>query len=68
MKSYLKSLINGVTSPPQGCNLTREYLQARILGALQQAGAMIPLAFHGGTALRIPYALPRYSEERRSSL
>jgi hypothetical protein len=32
-------------------NLAREYLQARILAALQETGAMIPLAFQGGTAL-----------------
>jgi hypothetical protein len=47
----------------QGLNVAREYLQARILGALQQAGAMIPLAFHGGTALRFLYASARYSED-----
>ena len=43
--------------------MVREYLQARILGALQRAGAMIPLAFHGGTALRFLYAHLRYSED-----
>jgi hypothetical protein len=41
----------------------REYLQMRILQSLQRAGAMIPLAFHDGTALRILYRLPRYSED-----
>jgi predicted nucleotidyltransferase component of viral defense system len=35
----------------------------RILQSLQRAGAMIPLAFHGGTALRLLYQLPRYSED-----
>lgn len=63
MKPYLETLVEGATSPLQGRNLTREYLQARILGGLQQAGAMIPLAFHGGTALRFLYAIPRYSED-----
>jgi hypothetical protein len=43
--------------------VAREYLQARILGALQRAGAMIPLAFHGGTLLRFLYSIPRYSED-----
>jgi predicted nucleotidyltransferase component of viral defense system len=43
--------------------VAREYLQARILGALQRAGAMIPLAFHGGTALRFLYGSARYSED-----
>lgn len=41
----------------------REYLQIRILSALQRYGAMIPLAFHGGTALRLLFHLPRYSED-----
>ncbi len=43
--------------------LAREYLQARILAALQRCGAMIPLAFHGGTALRFLYSHGRYSED-----
>jgi hypothetical protein len=47
----------------QARNILREYLQARILGALQRAGAMVPLAFHGGTALRFLYASARYSED-----
>lgn len=41
----------------------REYLQARILAVLQRTGAMIPLAFHGGTALRFLYNSQRYSED-----
>lgn len=41
----------------------REYLQARILASLQASGAMIPLAFHGGTALRFLFTLGRYSED-----
>jgi hypothetical protein len=44
-------------------NLAREYLQARTLLALQQAGAMIPMAFQGGTALRFLFGLPRFSED-----
>ncbi len=63
MKSYLKHLVDGAPSSLQGQNLTREYLQARILGGLQQMGAMVPMAFHGGTALRFLYAIPRYSED-----
>ncbi len=63
MKPYLKRQVKSAASPLQGRNLAREYLQARILGTLQQAGAMIPLAFHGGTALRFLYAIPRYSED-----
>jgi hypothetical protein len=41
----------------------REYLQARILESLQKSGAMIPLAFHGGTALRFLFSHGRYSED-----
>lgn len=63
MKEFLKDLIRGVGSPVEAKNLAREYLQALILQALQRAGAMIPLAFHGGTALRCLYSLPRYSED-----
>ncbi|MBK8047476.1 MAG: nucleotidyl transferase AbiEii/AbiGii toxin family protein [Anaerolineales bacterium] len=33
------------------------------MNALQRSGAMIPLAFHGGTALRFVYASARYSED-----
>lgn len=63
MKDYLASLVRQSSDPGQGRNITREYLQARILQSLQRAGAMLPLAFQGGTALRLLYALPRYSED-----
>lgn len=63
MKSYLIAQVKACPTQIQGQNLAREYLQARILGSLQRAGAMIPLAFHGGTALRFLYAIPRYSED-----
>lgn len=63
MKEYLASLVRAALTPAHGRNLVREYLQARLLGALQRAGAMIPLAFHGGTLLRFLYAIPRYSED-----
>ena len=62
MKDYLASITRASPTPAQGRNVAREYLQARILGALQRAGAMIPLAFHGGTLLRFLYSIPRYSE------
>lgn len=63
MKEFLISLIHNAPDPAQGRNLAREYLQARVLASLQSAGAMIPLAFHGGTALRFLYAIGRYSED-----
>jgi hypothetical protein len=63
VKEYLSQLVRAAPTPAHGRNVTREYLQARILGALQRAGAMIPLAFHGGTALRFLYNSQRYSED-----
>jgi hypothetical protein len=63
MKEYLAELVQASPTPMQARNTMREYLQARILGALQRAGAMSPLAFHGGTALRFLYASARYSED-----
>lgn len=63
MKAYLTQLVNTAPTPAQGRNVAREYLQARILEALQRAGAFVSLAFLGGTALRFLYATPRYSED-----
>jgi hypothetical protein len=63
MKDYLSNLVKRTTSPIESKNVAREYLQARILGSLQRSGAMIPLAFHGGTALRFLYSHGRYSED-----
>jgi len=63
MKEHLSHLVHAAPTPVHGRNLAREYLQARILGTLQRAGAMIPLAFHGGTALRFLFASARYSED-----
>ncbi len=63
MKDFLAEIIRKSTTPEQARNIMREYLQVRILAALQRAGAMIPLAFHGGTALRLLYSGTRYSED-----
>ena len=57
MKEYLADRVRATASPVQGRNVAREYLQARILGTLQRVGAMMPLAFHGGTLLRFLYAI-----------
>lgn len=62
MKDHLRQLVDGL-EPVRGRNVAREYLQARILAALQRSGAMTSLAFHGGTSLRFLYGLPRYSED-----
>ena len=63
MKDYLAQQVSGARTAIHGRNLVREYLQARILGGLQRAGAMIPLAFQGGTSLRFLYSIPRFSED-----
>ena len=63
MKEHLAALVRDSRNPAAARNQVREYLQARILGSLQRSGAMIPLAFHGGTALRFLYSLPRSSED-----
>ena len=63
MKEYLLECIQSAATPTDALNQVREYLQARILGTLQRSGAMTVLAFHGGTALRFLYRIPRYSED-----
>lgn len=63
MKEQLLDIVRGSENPVLAGHLAREYLQARILFALQEAGAMIPLAFQGGTALRFLFGLPRFSED-----
>jgi hypothetical protein len=68
MKEYLISLLSSSPDPLQARNQSREYLQALILQSLQRAGAMVPLAFHGGTALRFLYNSQRYSEDLDFSL
>ena len=62
MKDHLRQIVQG-RGPLRGRNVAREYLQARILGALQRSGAMTSLAFHGGTCLRFLFGVPRYSED-----
>lgn len=63
MKEYLADIVRDAVTTAGAFNQVREYLQARILGALQRMGAMTVLAFHGGTALRFLYRIPRYSED-----
>ncbi len=63
MKEYLRDLVRSASTPANARNIVREYLQARLLEMLQGEGAMIPLAFHGGTALRFLFNSARYSED-----
>jgi hypothetical protein len=68
VKERLRELLHGTGSGPGARNLAREFLQAWILAALQRAGAMVPLAFQGGTALRFLYSIRRHSEDLDFSL
>lgn len=63
MKEYLKELVATTPGALPGTRVVREYLQARMLQALQEGGAFTRWAFLGGTALRFLYGLPRYSED-----
>jgi len=63
MKELLKDIISPAKTPAEGALLLREYLQVRILGALQASGVFGSWAFLGGTALRFLYRLPRFSED-----
>lgn len=64
MKSHLRHILQRQQDlAGDHVNTVREYLQARILEGLQRQGAMVPLAFHGGTALRFLFELPRFSED-----
>jgi predicted nucleotidyltransferase component of viral defense system len=68
VKDVIADLIGKAPSGIDPRNVVREYLQGRILESLQRAGAMVPLAFMGGTALRFLYRTPRYSEDLDFSL
>lgn len=68
MKEDMIRIVAETENTHSAWNRSREYLQARILGLMQATGAMIPLAFCGGTALRFIYSLPRFSEDLDFSL
>ncbi len=68
MKDLLLNLVNEAPNDFLKRSLAREYLQARILLALQDHGAFVDWAFLGGTALRFLFQLPRYSEDLDFSL
>lgn len=63
----MKDVLRNILEPAQGNLLkicvAREYLQARMLQALQEAGAFQNWAFVGGTALRFLFSIPRFSED-----
>jgi predicted nucleotidyltransferase component of viral defense system len=63
MKDYLRQILREVRNPVLGRCLVREYLQVRLLQSLQDRGVFSTWAFQGGTALRLLYAMPRFSED-----
>ena len=68
MIEYIREQIRGESDLRKARLLVREYLQARILESLQDAGAFASWCFLGGTALRFLYQLPRFSEDLDFSL
>lgn len=68
MKEYLKQLVQEKPNSLLKKSVAREYLQARVLQALQDHGVFLNWAFLGGTALRFLYNIPRYSEDLDFSL
>ncbi|MFW6228360.1 MAG: nucleotidyl transferase AbiEii/AbiGii toxin family protein, partial [Alkalispirochaeta sp.] len=68
MKEQLHALVETGKTVNESTLRVREYLQARILEALQRAGAFRYWAFLGGTALRVLFRLPRFSEDLEFSL
>jgi hypothetical protein len=68
MKEYLRQLAAQADNDiARGC-LVREYLQARVLESLQDAGVFLRWTFLGGTALRFLYGISRFSEDLDFSL
>ncbi|NJL27262.1 MAG: nucleotidyl transferase AbiEii/AbiGii toxin family protein [Thermoanaerobaculia bacterium] len=63
MNAYLSQQVRTSRSALEARNIAREVIQAKVLASLQRSGAMIPLAFHGGTALRFLFGIGRYSED-----
>lgn len=68
MKEQIKQIVAATPDPMRARSVVREYCQARILQFLQESNLFRAWIFHGGTALRFLYGLPRYSEDLDFSL
>jgi hypothetical protein len=68
MKGQIRQIIATAPDAFRARSMVREYCQARILQFLQESNLFRTWIFHGGTALRFLYALPRYSEDLDFSL
>ncbi len=67
MKDHLLQVVSGFEAEERR-NRARDYLQIYILRLMHEAGAHRHVAFIGGTALRLLYELPRFSEDLDFSL
>lgn len=68
MKDILLNKIQKLSTHEEKYNVAREFLQELILHIIDKKGFFANLAFVGGTALRILYDLPRFSEDLDFSL
>ena len=68
MKEVLAAKIAHLGSREAKYNVAREFLQELILQIIDRQGYFTNLAFVGGTALRVLYDLPRFSEDLDFSL
>ncbi|TLP36827.1 nucleotidyl transferase AbiEii/AbiGii toxin family protein [Arcobacter arenosus] len=70
MNAALQSMLNRYTTETyeESYDALREVLQEIILNSLSKAGFFNEATFYGGTALRILYNLPRFSEDLDFSL
>jgi predicted nucleotidyltransferase component of viral defense system len=63
MKDEALGLAQELPDSAQRLNLLREYLQTFALRSLHESEAFLRLSFVGGTALRLLFNLPRFSED-----
>lgn len=68
MKEEALAIAQNVADPAAKLNIIREYVQVRALRSLHESEAFAHLSFVGGTALRLVYGLPRFSEDLDFSL
>lgn len=68
MKDILRKKLESVGPRDDRYNFTREFLQELVLQIIDRGGYFRNLAFLGGTALRILYDMPRFSEDLDFSL
>ena len=68
MMDVLLKKLEKLETAQEKYNFTREFLQELILQILDRKGYFKNLAFVGGTALRVLYDLPRFSEDLDFSL